>query len=103
VAEVVLHGLRILTHHHLAKFSPSSSGHDVPSKHLGPSRLLALELSRLRRIATVPFMPFDTVAEREGQVRAVFAHHQRAARSGMMDRRLKTQICSGGCRLSEKP
>jgi hypothetical protein len=55
------------------EISPSSSAHDVPSKHLGASRLLALELSRLRRIATIPFMPFDTVAEREGQLRAVFA------------------------------
>jgi hypothetical protein len=31
------------------------------------------DVTRLRRIANVPFTPFDTVAEREGQVRAVFA------------------------------
>jgi hypothetical protein len=73
VAEVVLHGLRIPIHHHLAKSRRRHRRTTFRQNIWGPSRLLALEVSRLRRIATVPFMPFDTVAEREGQVRAVFA------------------------------
>ena len=69
----MLHGLRIPTHHHLAKSRRRYRRTTFRQEHLGPSRLLELELSRRRRIATVPFIPFDTVAEREGKVRAVFA------------------------------
>ena len=52
MAEVVLHGLRIPTHHHLAK-SRRHRRTTLRQNILGPSRLLALELSRPRLASAV--------------------------------------------------
>jgi hypothetical protein len=68
VAEVVLHGLRIPTNHHLAKSRRRHRRTTFRQNIWGPpgcSRLSCRACGELRL--------FDTVAEREGQVRAVFA------------------------------